>query len=163
MTKAKAIKFEVQYTSPQWPNLDNLINDVIKALEQHTPLPEKEQELSILLTNDEHIQNLNFTYRKINKPTNVLSFAQDWDNPQSDTFVIGDIVLAYETIKREAVQQNKDFAAHFAHLLIHGFLHLLGYDHETEAEAAVMENMEIKILLSMGIKNPYEVKKIVAQ
>ncbi len=70
--------------------------------------------------------------------------------------MLGDIVLAFETIAREAVEQNKDFSAHLTHLLVHGTLHLLGYDHENDQEAQEMEGLEIEILKKMGINNPYE-------
>ena len=106
-------------------------------------------ELSIALTDDLQMQALNTHYRNKDTPTNVLSF------PASG-LLLGDIVLSYETIAREAAAKSVSFGNHLAHLLIHGFLHLQGYDHQTEAEAAEMEALEISALATLGIDNPYE-------
>jgi probable rRNA maturation factor len=91
---------------------------------------------------------LNKSYRGKDKATNVLSFIND-DEP------LGDIILAYETIEREAIEQEKSFRDHTIHLIIHGILHLMGHDHEVPEEAAKMEAKEIKILKKLGIENPY--------
>ena len=106
-------------------------------------------ELSIALMDDLQMQALNTHYRNKDNPTNVLSF------PASG-LLLGDIVLSYETIAREAAAKSVSFGNHLAHLLIHGFLHLQGYDHQTEAEAAEMEALEISALATLGIDNPYE-------
>jgi probable rRNA maturation factor len=106
--------------------------------------------LGILLTNDNHIQTLNRDFRAHDKPTNVLSFPDDMDE------YWGDIAVAYETIEREADEQEKPFKHHFIHMLIHGILHLQGHDHIDETEAGEMESLEIKILRDMGIENPYK-------
>ena len=107
--------------------------------------------LSIVLTNDAEIQTLNKKYRGKNKPTNVLSFPND-EEP------LGDVILAFETIAREALEQGKDFKDHATHLIIHGILHLMGYNHEVSDEAEMMEAKEIKILKRMGIANPYSME-----
>ncbi len=115
-------------------------------------------EFSIVLTNDNEIQKLNSEYLHKNKPTNVLSFpAQDFylDNI-SPIFSLGDIVISYETLKKECIEKRISFNDHFTHLLIHGFLHLLGFDHVYEEEAERMENLEIAILTQLGIQSPYE-------
>ena len=108
---------------------------------------------------DAAIQILNRDYRNKDKPTNVLSFpmfnAMSEISPQSGEIPLGDIFIAFETIKREATEQGKPLADHFTHMLVHGFLHLLGFDHITDAEAAVMESLEIKILKGLSIPNPY--------
>lgn len=123
-------------------------------------------EYSIVLTNNTNIQQINFQYRKRNAPTNVLSFpleeieANKFDQLKiHDGFVIlGDIIFAYEVIKKEAEEKNITFEDHYTHLLIHGILHCLGYDHEDENEAYIMENMEVQILSHFKIKSPYIIK-----
>jgi len=109
-------------------------------------------EISIVLTDDTHIQALNRDYRGKDKSTNVLSF------PQDEPALLGDVICAHETIAREAEEQGKSFHDHFTHMLIHGALHLLGYDHETDEEAEEMESLEIEILSKLNIKNPYETR-----
>lgn len=115
-------------------------------------------ELSVVLCDDDFIRTLNREYRGKDKPTNVLSFPQiEFREGEGfgDPVPFGDLILAYETIIREAEEQKKSFSSHFTHLIIHGTLHLLGYDHETEGEAEEMESLEIAILEQMGIENPY--------
>ncbi len=111
-------------------------------------------ELSILLTNDAEQHELNRQWRGKDSSTNVLSF------PQIEPFapvtgLLGDISLARETLEREAAEQGVTFEAHFTHLVVHGFLHILGYDHMTDAEAAEMEGLETVILHGLGIEDPY--------
>lgn len=131
------------------------------------PIADKKPiEVSIILTDDAGIQALNREYRGKDKPTNVLSFPQieDWSAAPSATeersalpvLILGDIVMARETIAREALEQNKSFEDHAVHMLVHSILHLLGYDHEIESEAEAMEALEIEILRGFGIKNPYQ-------
>ncbi|MGH1397703.1 MAG: rRNA maturation RNase YbeY [Alphaproteobacteria bacterium] len=112
----------------------------------------EETELSIVLADDAFVRDLNKRYRDKDKPTNVLSFPQDTPPPNN---MLGDIVLAFETVEREAAEQDKGFAAHFTHLLVHGVLHLLGYDHISDDEAQEMEALEIEILDGLGVENPY--------
>jgi probable rRNA maturation factor len=107
-------------------------------------------ELSIVLSDNKEVQRLNRDYRGKDKPTNVLSFPVPQPAP-----LLGDIVLAYETIRDEALQKNIAFEDHVAHLLIHGFLHLQGYDHIEESDAEEMEALEIKALALLNIDNPY--------
>lgn len=118
-------------------------------------------EISINLTNDADIKRLNLQYRGKDKPTNVLSFPQiDWNIPgwKSDpVLMLGDIVIALETIERESAEQNKTLKNHFIHMLIHSFVHLCGFDHENEQDAKEMETLEIGILKNLGIKNPYQI------
>lgn len=118
----------------------------------------REIEASIVLANDDLLQVLNREYRGKDKPTNVLSFASlDSDDPlpPEGPVHIGDIVLSYQTLDREAKEQGKFFKDHFIHIVVHGTLHLLGYDHMTEDEANIMESTEIRILEKMNIQNPY--------
>ncbi|MBE9555809.1 MAG: rRNA maturation RNase YbeY [Proteobacteria bacterium] len=112
-------------------------------------------ELSILLSGDAEIQALNNDYRGENKPTNVLSFPADDEGAAGRPRLLGDVVLALETIKREAATQAKPLADHLSHLTVHGVLHLLGHDHETETQATAMEALETEILSGLGVDDPY--------
>jgi probable rRNA maturation factor len=112
-------------------------------------------ELAIVLTDDSGIRLLNRDWRGIDAATNVLSFAVGSSNAAKAGEHLGDIVLAYESIAREARNEGKPFAHHVAHLAVHGFLHLVGYDHETAKEAAVMERTERDILRQLAIPDPY--------
>jgi probable rRNA maturation factor len=111
-------------------------------------------ELAIVLTDDSAIRSLNHNWRRKNAPTNVLSFPSHrngWETPRH----LGDIVIAYQTTLREAKAERKPFQHHLAHLAVHGFLHLIGYDHEADDEAEVMENLEISVLARLRVPNPY--------
>ena len=112
-------------------------------------------EVSIVLTDDSAIRELNRNWRKIDKATNVLSFPAANLKKLSQSPLLGDIILSYETLEREAAADEKSLSDHYSHLMIHGFLHLLGFDHETAAEAEEMEALEIKILAALSIANPY--------
>jgi probable rRNA maturation factor len=117
-------------------------------------------EVSVLLCGNDFIQNLNKEYRGQDKPTNVLSFPSEelaagkYDDI-AEYNMLGDIAVALETIVAEAAEQNKDIKHHFCHMIVHGTLHLLGYDHIKDDEAESMESLEISILEDMGIGNPY--------
>jgi probable rRNA maturation factor len=106
-------------------------------------------EISVLLTGDEEVRTLNSKWRGKDKPTNVLSF------PQKRGLLLGDVILAAETVAREAALASKPLEDHMAHLIIHGFLHLLGFDHEAEADAEKMEQLERVALKRLGISDPY--------
>ncbi len=112
-------------------------------------------ELSVVLTNDARVRELNHNWRAKDAPTNVLSFpGGDEDEPPYGP-LLGDIILAYETVAREAAEQEKTFIAHFRHLIVHGLLHLFGYDHQINAEAEEMEALERSILGKLGESDPY--------
>ncbi|MBB2971932.1 rRNA maturation RNase YbeY [Mesorhizobium sp. RMAD-H1] len=121
---------------------------------------EVETELSIVFTDDASIRQLNAEWRGKDKPTNVLSFpafpvkAGECPGP-----MLGDIVIARETVEREAALEMKPFDHHLTHLMVHGFLHLLGYDHEDDEEAEEMEGWERRILVALAIPNPYAVSQ----
>jgi probable rRNA maturation factor len=113
-------------------------------------------EISVVLSDDEHIRELNKHHRNMDKPTNVLSFpAARIKAPAGAPRFLGDIVLAFETVEREAREEEKPLENHISHLVVHGVLHLLGYDHEDEDEANLMENRERQILSGLGIPDPY--------
>lgn len=125
-------------------------------------LHERDIDVCVVLTNDEEIHALNRDYRGMDKPTNVLSFANldsetaDDELAQTDIpFALGDVVIAWETMEREAIEQNKKFLDHLRHMMVHGTLHLLGYDHMDDEEAHEMESLEIKILEKINVENPY--------
>jgi probable rRNA maturation factor len=135
---------------------------ILRAVEAAAEIADAETggaELAIMLTDDAGIRTLNANWRGIDKPTNVLSFpalqpsgqAQPGDPPR----MLGDIAIAYETTRREADDEGKTFDRHLSHLAIHGFLHLIGYDHETDEEAEEMENLEREILARLGMPDPY--------
>lgn len=115
-------------------------------------------ELGITLTDDARQQQLNQRYRGRSASTNVLAFPAwepDTQTPSGAPLLLGDVVLAFETVAREAVEQEKTFADHFRHLVAHGVLHLLGCDHRSEIEAAKMEALETSILAKLGVPDPY--------
>ena len=113
-------------------------------------------EVSLLFTDNDTIKGLNAQWRAKDKPTNVLSFPAFPLKPGMALMpLLGDIVLAFETVQSEAKQEHKPFDDHVSHLVVHGLLHLLGYDHETDAEADEMEGLERKILARLAIPDPY--------
>jgi len=120
------------------------------------------REISVRVVDEEEGRALNNQYRQQDTATNVLSFpavgAGESDLPSELSQSLGDIVICGPVVEREAAEQNKKVASHWAHLLVHGALHLLGYDHETDQDAAVMEQLEIEILAARGIDDPYAVK-----
>lgn len=113
-------------------------------------------EVSLVLADDDFVQVLNRDYRGKDCPTNVLSFENAEKPPKGQIWLAGDIIVAYQTVGREAAAQGKTFEAHLAHLLIHGTLHLQGYDHLTEKQARVMETIETEIMRTLGYKDPYQ-------
>lgn len=124
-------------------------------------VPVSEALAAVVLSNNTEVQALNLEYRGKDEPTNVLSFAMledsGWFVPDGmDAFALGDIVIAYETIVHEAETQNKKVDEHLLHMVIHGILHLLGYDHIDPDDAEVMEALEVKVLGEFSIANPYE-------
>ena len=117
--------------------------------------PSEGGDLSLCLADDAALRALNLRWRGLDKPTNVLSFPAAPLGHGGDATTLGDIALAYETIAREAEDLGVPLADHYRHLLAHGFLHLIGYDHETDAEADRMEALETRILTRLGVGDPY--------
>lgn len=117
-------------------------------------------ELTIRIVDKTEITELNSTYRHKNKPTNVLSFPFDMPDELEDEIpLLGDIVICAEVIEEEAREQQKTTEAHWAHMVVHGVLHLLGYDHEEDEDAEVMEAEEVMILKTLGFSNPYQISE----
>jgi probable rRNA maturation factor len=145
---------DVVVKSDQWaaqPGSAGTAAQAIAEAARWLPTCPESSELAIVLGDDAAVQALNRCWRGINKPTNVLSFP----GGAAAAGLLGDIVIAYETTAREAARLNKPFAHHLAHLVVHGFLHLLGYDHESDEEADAMERLERRILAELHVPDPY--------
>jgi probable rRNA maturation factor len=136
------------------PDLEKLVGQCIAfALEETGDALAEEAEVSLLFCDDARIRDLNKRFRGQDKPTNVLSFPGP--EPIEEALALGDIAIAFETVAREATEQNKTLEQHSRHMIVHGFLHLLGFDHEDDEEAEAMEALEIRILARQGVANPY--------
>jgi probable rRNA maturation factor len=152
---APTVDIDIVTESDLWnacPDADAIIRRAIDAASRAAG---ESGTVAVMLTDDASIRAMNAQWRGIDKPTNVLSF------PAGDTLRLpgevhlGDIAIAYETVAAESASENKAFADHLAHLAIHSYLHLIGFDHETDDEAAQMESLEIRILCGLGIADPY--------
>lgn len=140
------MKVYINYEDPRWQNVKIDFEKIASLAGIKTA---KNAEASIVLTNDKEIQELNRDYRGFDKPTNVLSF--ETGDPQ----LLGDIIISYDTVAREAHQMGIRMEDHLTHMVVHGLLHLQGYDHIKDDDAIVMEGMETKILKTLGISDPY--------
>lgn len=147
------------YSPDQWH--EALQKNVQLVIDMLRILPKVE--VSILLTNDEEIHALNAQYRHIDKPTNVLSFPNLTDielrslpKNSPHPIMLGDLVLSFDTLLVESSMEKKPFLDHFNHLVVHGMLHLLGYDHENDEDAEVMQEKEVMILKNLNVNNPYQ-------
>ncbi len=146
---------EIAAESPLWeeePAAEDTVRRAIAAT--IAACNEPNSSVSVALVDDAAIQGLNRRWRGADKPTNVLSFPATAEMRESDG-LLGDIVLAFETIRREAESEEKPLLDHIAHLAVHGALHLLGYDHEDDSEAERMEDRERQILAGLGVPDPY--------
>jgi len=156
-----AIHIDIMVEAGNWPDeaaLEGLVRKSVVAAWTNLGLNSAASELSVVFTDDASIQALNAEWRGKDKPTNVLSFpAFPVKAGMQPGPMLGDIIIARETVEREALEEGKPLENHLAHLVVHGFLHLLGYDHETDAEAEVMEGREREILHALAIPNPYAV------
>jgi probable rRNA maturation factor len=141
------------------PNAEAVIQRAIAAAAQAVDAELGKTELAVMLTDDIGIRTLNNSWRRVNKATNVLSFPaprpERAPRPGDPPVMLGDIAIAYETVRREANEEQKPFDHHLSHLAVHGFLHLVGYDHEDDRDAEEMESLETKILAQLGISDPY--------
>ena len=154
--RAPAPSITIQVQSPLWeaePAAEQTVRDAIAAAA--ATLSTADNEVSILLTDDKAIRLLNRKWRGIDKPTNVLSFPAATTKASVRLPLFGDIVIAYETLKRECDDEGRIFLHHLAHLTVHGFLHLIGYDHQVEAQAEEMEGLESKIMMRMQMPDPH--------
>lgn len=150
---------DIRMQSRKWREIGDLRPRILAAVDAGLALapvkPLPGAELSLLLTDDKRIRIVNRDWRGFDKATNVLSFPAAPPERIASSPVIGDIVIALETVAREAEAEEKSFGDHLSHLVIHGLLHLLGEDHETEAEAQRMEALETAALARLGIADPY--------
>ncbi|HPF78629.1 MAG TPA: rRNA maturation RNase YbeY [Alphaproteobacteria bacterium] len=164
-TKRRPPQIDISVQDPVWETMGdvkNIINITAQTTLVNAIIPKaamgRDFEVSIVLANNDLVQVLNREYRNQDKPTNVLTFASlDGDDPPPPEGVLnlGDVILAYQTIERESFEQGKFLLDHVKHLTVHGVLHLLGYDHQTDDEATDMETLEIRILEKLGVQNPY--------
>jgi probable rRNA maturation factor len=154
-----AIAVEIAQESDLWQDLDAVEVRISGAVAAGVAVAKLKHapgaELSVVLTDDASIRTINAQWRQMDKPTNVLSFPQAEGKAIARAPMLGDIILAHETIAREAEEAGKSFEDHLSHLTVHGLLHLFGYDHLTDAEAEAMEALEVRILATLDIDNPY--------
>jgi probable rRNA maturation factor len=148
-----ALEIDVLVQSDHWRDSTDIEKTVRHAIAAAAAVATRAGELAVVLTDDSTIRGLNRDWRGIDAATNVLSFPTGAAGGKPP--LLGDIVLAYETVAREARDEGKPFAHHVAHLVVHGFLHLVGYDHEHGEDAEIMEQTERNILQRMAIPDPY--------
>ncbi len=152
-----SVEIDILISAPAWESFDDLEAVTRHCVNASLAATGSELapgcELSVNFCDDAEIHELNAQWRGKNKPTNVLSFPTPGELAARP--LLGDIVIAYETVAREAEEQAKTLREHTAHMIIHGFLHLIGYDHETSAEAEEMEALERRIAAHLGLRDPY--------
>jgi probable rRNA maturation factor len=153
---------EVLVVADAWrnePDAEAVIQRAIAAAAEMADADTSEAEVAVMLTDDAGIRTLNSNWRGIDKPTNVLSFPalqpSGAGGPDDAPRMLGDIAIAYETTRQEADDEQRPFDHHLSHLAVHGFLHLIGYDHEKDDDAEAMEALETEILAQLGIPDPY--------
>ena len=153
------VRYDIAINADGWQGEDSLrmlVDRVLEATLHGLEFDDVDSELSLVFTDDANIRTINAKWRQIDKATNVLSFPAFPIQPgQRPGPVLGDIVIARETVQHEAQEENKSFDDHLSHLIVHGLLHLTGYDHQNDDEAEQMESLERKILASLGISDPY--------
>ncbi|RMD64418.1 MAG: rRNA maturation RNase YbeY [Alphaproteobacteria bacterium] len=166
-SRLPSIAVAITVEAPGWrarvPDVEALVRRAVRAAvlaavaAQHEPAARwgAGVEISVLLSDDARVRDLNRRYRGRDAPTNVLSFPAGDEGTDEAPVLLGDVVLALETVAREAAGQAKPLGDHVAHLIVHGVLHLLGYDHESDAAAALMEALEVRILSALEVPDPY--------
>lgn len=153
--RAAAPEIDIDIQSPLWDALPDAATTVQAAITAAAEFAPANGEMSVVLTDDVTVQKLNREWRKIDKPTNVLSFPASTPKGAGLPALLGDVIVAYETLQREAADEAKPVLHHLTHLVVHGYLHLLGYDHQTDSEADAMEGLERQILAHLHIADPY--------
>lgn len=163
---------DILIEAPDWGRipLEQLAERAAVATLDHLDLPAQHSNISLMACDDARIGILNATFREKPIPTNVLSWpsdelgaGEDGKNPRAPmadfegTYELGDIAIAYETCAREAAEMGKSLEDHVTHLIVHGILHLLGYDHVRDRDAALMQALEVEILGKLGLDDPYRI------
>ncbi len=152
------LSLQQDYQSPELVLKRAYIKKVIETALRFIKV-DQDCEIGIACVDNQESHKLNLEYRQKDKPTNVLSFPSDIPEevlPMLDAWPMGDLVICIPVVLQEAIDQHKTPIEHFTHMLVHGTLHLMGYDHETsDADAEEMEALEIKILAKLGFENPY--------
>jgi probable rRNA maturation factor len=166
---------DIALKSKKWNAIENIENIIDQTCQKIIYLTDLKKlfhkkfhlEMSVSLVCDQQMKKINWQFRSQNKATNVLSFASLDENlirqvglkkslESPDYLFLGDIVIAFETLKKESLEQKKQFLEHLTHIVLHSILHLIGFDHQDEKMAQEMEALEIKILKKLKIKNPYQ-------
>lgn len=164
--KTVPLRLHLIYVAPSWKRARGLKSRLEKAARitfAGLPLALQKRgqggEVNVLLTSDKEVQRLNNTFRKKNKPTNVLSFPNELPlKNRGESFPLGDLALAYAYTAKEARAEEKILLNHVTHLVIHGLLHLFGYDHMTSSAANRMEKLETRLMAELGLPDPYTMK-----
>jgi probable rRNA maturation factor len=154
-----ALSIDVLIKSPLWkdvPDADAAVRTAISAAGAEISSPAGE--VAVVLSDDAALRKLNRQWRNIDKPTNVLSFPASAKTGAAP--MLGDIVIAYETLACESREEGKELAHHLSHLAVHGFLHLMGYDHQNDSDADAMEKLESAVLARLQIPDPYLVRDL---
>ena len=153
-----SVETDIVMMSSAWESVANLDKLTLRVIEQAAQTSGAKLgancELCIAYSDDEAVRVLNAQWRGLDKPTNVLSFPTP--GALATKPMLGDVIIAYETVVREAREQDKNVNEYIAYMIVHGFLHLIGYDHETSADAEVMEEVERRIARALGLSDPYE-------
>ena len=152
------VTVDVVVDADGWPPEDDLVTLVeaaIAAASTRADIGEGPAEVVVAFADDARVRDLNRDFRGKDSATNVLSFPAPEGLPGPGPRALGDVILARETVAAEAAAEGKTLENHVRHLVVHGFLHLLGYDHETDAEAERMEHLETEVLASLGVPDPY--------
>jgi probable rRNA maturation factor len=157
-----SLSLQQSFAAPALVLKRSYLKKVIETALRHIEV-DQDCEIGIACVDNEESHQLNFEYREKDKPTNVLSFPSDIPEevlPLLDALPLGDLVICIPVVLQEAIEQQKTPIEHFTHMLVHGTLHLMGYDHETsDQDAEEMEALEIEILKKLGFENPYTVKE----